>query len=325
MKDRGWRTAMAIAIGALVWCVSATCAVAAETVPANGKGCGALDIWRISTRHLREKSLCQVQPPDLRVQHMLGCNWQPASTAELVAAATPDMPICFLIHGNNTELDEADAFALQSVAAMRTYSRGRSLRVVIWSWPSDWIGGLGVRDDFLLKAARSDVQGYYLAWLVKQLPAETAVSYLGYSYGARMTCAALQLLGGGTLGGVSLYAEGEAIVQRRTHCVFWAAAMPTDWMHPRGRFGLAIPSSEKMLITVNHLDPVLKRFRLLYHDRDMKAVGYFGLFDLERYASIRGRLENLRVGFSIGIRHSSRKFIDARDVMAATADVLYMQ
>ncbi len=178
------------------------------------------------------------------------------------------------MHGNRESSQAAEHDGGNVFLRMRHFvPSGHSFRFVIWSWPSDKIHG-PVRD-LRVKAQRSDLEAYPLAWLISQMRPDAPVAVCGYSYGARLVTGALHLLGGGGLAGNRLPVDGR-LERRPMRSVLVAGALDHDSLAPGHRSGLALSQVEGMLITVNHRDPALKWYRRLFGLHGPPAIGWSG-------------------------------------------------
>lgn len=205
-------------------------------------------------------------------------SWQRLAVSEALSP-TSTMPTVFYIHGNRVPHEMAVRHGLSVYRSMDSQLPEQSpVRFVIWSWPSEKIRG--VVKDYRVKAARTNAVGWQVAWAINQLPPESPLAVVGYSYGARVATGALHLLSGGSLGGRSLPNL------RRTapaHAVLLAAALDADWLHPRGYHGKALDMVDRLSLVTNRRDPAM-RFYHLTTERDVRALGYAGPAGL---ASIR--------------------------------------
>ena len=130
-----------------------------------------------------------------------------ASDLSSVVAADPTVSTVIFVHGNRLTSWDAKC---EGLAAYRRIVRQsgdeKPIRFVIFSWPSTQISG--PLKDVRVKAARTRPAGCQLAWFVDQLPAETPLTMVGFSFGARIITGSLHILGGGSLG--SMGARGVA-------------------------------------------------------------------------------------------------------------------
>jgi hypothetical protein len=143
---------------------------------------------------------------------------------------------------------------------------------VIWSWPSQHIFGIGPFNSLLIKAERSEMQGYYLARLIGLLRPDVPLSLTGHSFGAKIVAASLQGLAAGHIAGQELPApassDGEATfdaggspiapVGRSIQAALLAAAFDNTALLPGYRYGMALTQVDRMIITVNPEDMPLR-------------------------------------------------------------------
>ncbi len=119
-----------------VWLISTRCAPRAGRVDSAADKIG---YWRLSAEG----------------------RWAPADGDDLLGDGRP-LPTTVFIHGNWTGSSRAIRDGWYVYKRMQRDAADRPFRFVIWSWPSDRIRGR-IRRDAQVKAAYSDVQGYYLA------------------------------------------------------------------------------------------------------------------------------------------------------------------
>ena len=138
--------------------------------------------------------------------------WQ-RSDLDSFLAYDSSVPTIIFVHGNRITPSDARQQVLDLYRRMMHYgASGPPIRLVIFSWPSAQAGGL--LRDVRIKAARTGPAGCQLAWLVDQMPAETPISLVGFSFGARIITGGLHLLGGGNLGHLALYERVHPIDRR---------------------------------------------------------------------------------------------------------------
>jgi len=224
--------------------------------------------------------------------------WMPATEQQFLACDNPAVPTVFYIHGNRAEVTAAvnDGWRLREL--LQGLAPGRPLRYVIWSWPADRLPGSN-RLDVRVKAARSDTESRYLAQLLARINPQVPISFFGYSFGARIITGAMHLLAAGEapVQG-ALYAD-PGIRRLPMRAVLVAAAEDCDWLLPERCHGLALSQADRILITVNPADPVLKRYPLMYGRRGPEALGYVGPPPGAHLA----KLEPLNLACSVGKSH----------------------
>ena len=112
-------------------------------------------------------------------------SWTRSSLDALRATDSTDAVTVVFVHGYRIDHCEAFTKGWSAYRALTRCAGERAVRFVIWSWPSTKT--CGPIEDARMKAARTDVDGYYLAWFVDQLGPQVPVSLWGHSYGARVS------------------------------------------------------------------------------------------------------------------------------------------
>jgi hypothetical protein len=281
------------------------------------------DVWLISTRSAPWSN--PVGGEDRIAYWHLDTerNWASAGLDAFLAADDPAVPTCIYIHGNRTGRTSAVREGWSVSQRIKREAPDRALRFVIWSWPADQIQGL--RRDVQVKAYRSEVQAYYLAHLLSRVDPEVPVSLIGYSFGARTITGALHLLAGGRFAGRQL-PEGSAPAERTpVRAVLVAAAMNADWLAPGRRNGLAIDRAERILVTRNMADPVLRYYPMMYRARGPEAMGYVGMACRWQLGEDRDKVEVLPVERSVGGNHVLSGYLCAVPVRSRLAWYTFLE
>jgi hypothetical protein len=181
----------------------------------------------------------------------------------------------------------------------------------------------------LVKFDFCDAQAYYLARFLGRLPSDAPVSLIGYSLGARMAIDALALLAGDRIADLGL--PPEAVAQRmRQHprpyrVVLVAAASDADWLLPGHRDAAALALVDRMLVTVNPCDRVLRRYPRLYGRGGPEAMGCVGPYvapgagtcapPCAAPRSDQGdKIEVIDVASSVGRRHDWYRYATAPEL-----------
>lgn len=305
-----------IAVALLIVLLTALClsspAVKAENPAAGDANCDS--VWVISTRSAPLCGRSSMASASLDYWHREtdeqgNSQWQPSDAAAFHAAEVSEGPACFLIHGNRVSHCEAIQEGMQVFHCLKSQSAGRKFRLVIWSWPSMQING-GNRQDVRVKAARSDVQAYYLARCLRQMDADAHVGMIGYSFGARVISGALEMLAGGQVAGYSLEENvergdsGRRLPQMRI--VLVASAIDRCWLMPGRRNGSALELVDWALVTKNQCDPVLKHYPKIYGCNGPQAAGYAGpALTMEQ----REKTEILNLSCSVGNSHDWQSYL----------------
>jgi pimeloyl-ACP methyl ester carboxylesterase len=232
--------------------------------------------------------------------------WTPATADEFFAGDDPSVPTTVFIHGNLVEPSDAihDGWSVYNDLLCR--AAGRPFRLVIWSWPSQRMIR-NLRDDAQLKACYSDTQAYYLACWLDRAARDAPVNLVGFSFGARVATGALHLAAGGEVAGRRLGAD-RAERLKPIRAVLVAAALDADWLLPGHHNGLALSQVERMLVTVNPLDPVLRRYPLMYRRGGPEALGCVGPLCSGQLGDEREKIETFNASCSVGHAHAWARY-----------------
>lgn len=230
------------------------------------------EVWLVSSRGLGCPD-CESSPPQFEVWQFdtKENGWNRSSQAAFLASKDAALPTVFWVHGNRKYADEAREDGLEVYQQLTAGVSGdRPIRFVIYSWPAAPIHGL--REDARVKAARTNADGYYLAWLVNQMDRKLPVDFIGYSFGARIVTGALHLLGGVELCGWTLPDPIKRLAPMQA--VLVAPAVNNDWLAIGHTHGEALPVVNRMLSLNNHCDRALKRYGVIDPCNKPEALGY---------------------------------------------------
>lgn len=212
-----------------------------------------------------------------------------------------DRKTVIYVHGNRVELgnDAAEGMAVYDslVRARRTHE---PLRYIIWSWPSEQIPGL--IKDYKVKAKRTNEVAWQLAWFVDQLPADTPLALMGYSYGARTVSGTMHLLGGGHLDQLR-FTPRQHPNRPPARIALVAAAFDADWILPGEVHQRALMQIDRMLVVTNRLDPAMRFFRLSTRHSRVDAMGLAGVPHRERLGTAANRIQQIDVTAEVGRSH----------------------
>ncbi len=299
------------AVGALLAMLLFSAAPLAAADP-----CG--QVWLLSTR---EAPVCgDLEAGRALIQYWrLGADaaWQAADAAAFHQGDSAALPTTIFLHGNRIDPDAAIEEAWCLYQHMQEQAAGRPFRLLIWSWPSERTVR-GIRADVLEKADFSDAQSYYLARFLADVRPDVPVSLIGYSLGARAATGALDLLCGGSIADRCLPAEVLARTAPRNgrpyRVVLVAAANDADWLLPGHRDGQALALVERMLVTTNACDRVLRRYPRLYGRGGPEAMGAAGAYCDPQPGSC-DKIEEIDVACSVGRPHDWYRYAEAPELV----------
>jgi hypothetical protein len=317
MAMAGWKrvpiVAVSLGIGILL---SAGRARADEVAPPDRPDGAMSDVWIASTRHLP----CCTPPENAGPQfYRLQPDgaWAASDEQAFQASDRSTIATIVFIHGNRSDSGDAAEDGRCLCEELRQLAPGVPFRFVIWSWPADRIAGRN-RKDLEVKAERSEVEAVYLARFLGRLHGDVPVSLIGYSYGGHAVVGALRLLAGGCFAGQALASP----VSKRTaptSAVLVAAA--TDWagLGATACGPSALAPVDRLLVTRNGMDPVLRLYPHLYHRRGPEALGYAGPAGLDPGDRNAQKVEVIDVSCEVGKRHGWEWYRDAPTLRARLA------
>lgn len=291
-----------------------------EPLPGDGEsspgGPVANQLWLINTRRLPRTGRQHGKEPAPQIdRYDANGKWSRVTLAELNAAFDPRLATVLLVHGNHTEEQTAISKGLAAYRALTAPTPdARPVRLLIWSWPTDFIPG-GVRRDARVKAEWAEDESYYLARFVTGLDPRESVTLVGYSFGARAISGALHLLGGGKLDDRQL-AKVEMGDRAPLRAVLLAAAVDDDWLLPGHRHGRALTAVERMVVTVNPQDRVLRWYRFLVPRSHATALGSHGVANRAALGRQAPKLVQLNAHQAVGGQHGWSSYIGSPEVIA---------
>lgn len=291
----------------------AVCAPAACDPPPACCGHCDCDVWLVDAR------ACSCRPDGAPILHF----WRyvdgrkvPSSIQEFLATCNPARPEVFWVHGNRVEPHEAPHVGWTMYRGLCKQACS-PFRFVIWSWPASQIHGQ--IKDVRYKAGVADAEAYDLAWMIDRLPPYQPAGLLGYSFGGRLIGSALHLLGGGQIGGRMLY---DRLHPDRLLVPAALLAAATDFhaLSLSGRNSLALLPADRVLVTVNPADRVLKLYPRLFGRGGPAALGAVGPAG---YPGPQGmKVQTVPVSGLIGKTHDWEAYAASPPIMARAAHVL---
>lgn len=236
-------------------------------------------------------------------------HWQ-ASNLENVVTADASVSTVIFVHGNR--LTNWDA-KCEGLAAYRRIARqcvgDAPIRFVIFSWPSAQISG--PLKDVRVKAARTRPAACQLAWFVDRLPAETPITMVGFSFGARIVTGSLHIAAGGRDGGMGL-AELEHPHRRPVNVVLLAAALNSDWLCSGHHHGQAMDIVHRMVLVNNSVDRAMKYYHFSTTCGRPQALGLCGPTCIDPAGA--AKIVELNVGRYVGSEHNLFCYLSAPGV-----------
>jgi len=282
----------------------------------------AEEVWLVSTREIPSCT----PPVEARPRYWrlaADQQWTAAEAAAFFAAEDPAAPTVFFIHGNRSDADDAIQTGWDVYQCLREQAGGRPLRFVIWSWPADRIPGR-LRPDVRIKAARSGVEGRYLAEALEAIPPRVPISLVGYSFGARTIVEALTLSAGGQFAG-QVPEKRSPAPRAPIRAVLIAAAVDDTALARCGPGGGALDEVDRVLVTCNPADPALRWYRHMERWRGPAALGFRGPACAAEPDPEHPRLELVNLGCEVGRNHTWAGYIAAPAVRSRLAWYAFLE
>jgi len=285
-------------------------------------------IYLISTRGIGVRCECSAMAAGLRCEQLIrdsdgAGRWQSVPWSDLAAELANPLPTAVFVHGNRIERgdDKPHGLAFYRSIAARQSSDG-PIRFIIWSWPSEKVPG--IVKDYQVKAARAKPAGWQLAWAVDQMPAETPLALVGYSYGARIVTGALHLLAGGRLDELQL-AERAHPNREPVRAALLAAALDANWIRPGGYHGRALEQVDQLLLVNNQLDPAMRFYHFAVEGR-VRPLGFMGPPTVAGLGALADRVHSVDVTSAVGRHHALENYLTAsRRVGHVLEEVMHLR
>ena len=244
--------------------------------------------------------------------------WVRSSIEDFLAADDPEIATCFFLPGfepaRKTDPQEFVENATKGgwLIYNRVAPRDRPFRMVLWAWPADRDRGERMLPNMRQKLRQAEQYGWYLAWMIDQMHPDVPIGFVSDSLGAACLTGALHLLGGGQIPGGALT---RVTPDRLPPSVaMMASTMDTTYLAVNGRHGQALSAVDKILITVNPKDRMLKLY-VAAHIGTSRSLGATGIAG--SLGPYRDRVRYLYVEPYIGGHHFWTAYLRNPPIIAA--------
>lgn len=270
-------------------------------------------VWLVSTRSAQRCGDLQASVGQIRYWRLdpeNACGWLLSDAAAFHQGDDRNVPTTIYFHGARTDCDVAIEHGWGLYACMKQLAAGRPFRLVIWAWPADRTARIP-RRDMQREAAQTGPDAYFLASTLAETKAATPLCLIGYSFGAQIAAGAMQLLAGGPMAGRCLPTEAIgrwAAGPRPVRAMFVAPAVDADSLMPGHCLGMALGQIERVLVTQNCVDRVLRAYRRLHGIGGPEAMGHSGPISCLAPGSGCERLDVADVTREVGKQHDWRLY-----------------
>lgn len=278
------KNTLALLAACLVLCVSGMGAAFAQDVPA------ADDVWIVNSHAASWTRPTDAQYAKITYSHLADNRWQPRDAAAFADTLRQGVPVVIYVPGYTTTSCDLTSIGMSMV---RRYGPDRTARTVFWSWPSERVTG-GLAQDIRAKIPVTTANAEYLARFIRTLPADTKVSVVAFSFGARVACDAVEKL------------KDERPEGLRLRLVLMGAATDCHWLGEKYRHADVPKIAEKILVLYNPDDRALRFYPRLYGGgRGPEALGACGPPRSLILPEFRDRVEGVNINGAVGVLHQT--------------------
>ncbi len=241
---------------------------------------------------------------DFFCQVLDGNVWRQVPASEFFASDNAQRSTIVWVHGFQTDMSGAaqSGYVLRNVVANARAASGsdRAFRLVVWKWNSER-NTMAIRYDAMQKERLADIEGVALGRFVGMIDGSNNVSFIGFSFGARVTGSALQTLATCQSKYMSNKTGKISLVLASAACDAWAF---DNGVYAKGA---RIPSY--VLNVYNPADRALRFYPAVSETRST-AQGVMPISG-NAFVSAQGSTFNLNVSGSLGNEHSFQREIQS--------------
>ena len=275
------------------------------------------EIWLVSTRRLAGSQPSTRQPNVWEFRDQ----WEAATAKDFVAKDTTTALNLFWVHGNHVDANMAVRRGFAVYRELVRDAPTSPIRFVVWSWPSKKLWR--PMRDAKLKAARADLEGYYLARFTSQMDSHSQMAMMGFSFGPRIITGALHVINNGKLRS-SREATFSTTRRQNVRVVLLAPAMHHNWLLPNSYHGRAGDMMERLLLFKNSCDRALKLYPLMFAHHSPTAMGRKGVVFKAEDRGLVKRVQQFDVADSVGSSHSYSDYVKSPEIMSRIRDFIFL-
>ncbi|MCL2004572.1 MAG: hypothetical protein FWG73_00245 [Planctomycetaceae bacterium] len=254
------------------------------------------DIWRVDIHGVARLLASEENFSRLRFYQWDNNRWRPSDAEAFLDSQCSATPLIVLALGYSLTSRDISQVGHNVV---RTFDPDKACQIVFWDWFSDR-GTYRIRRDIRSKIPIADNAANYLALMLQELEPQSKVCLFGFSFGSRIACQAVE----------SLRQSGRRPDGLRIHLVLSGAAADEHWFARGQRYGNIQEEAERILVTHNPEDWVLRLYPMMYPvGQRPTALGLYGvpLHNIE--PEFRVRFENVDVNRYMGHAHQTLKHV----------------
>ena len=254
------------------------------------------DIWRVDLHGVAQLLASEQNFSRLQFYQWNNNRWLPSNAESFLDSQCSETPLIILALGYSLTTRDTTQVGHNIV---RTFDPDKTCQVVFWDWFSDR-GNYRIRRDIRSKVPIADNAANYLALLLQKLEPQSKVCIFGFSFGSRIACQSVE----------TLRSSGREPENLQLHLVLSGAAADQHWFAQGQRYGHIAELVEKVLITYNPDDWVLRLYPLMYPiGHRPSALGLHGMPMQDIESVYRHRFENVDVQSYMGHAHQTLKHV----------------
>ncbi|MDR1382858.1 MAG: alpha/beta hydrolase [Planctomycetaceae bacterium] len=252
---------------------------------------GQQDVWLIDSHSVPWTHASETGFDRIAYYQLVNHRWIKSSANEFFKTQNPETPLVIFSPGYTSTTSDTVEIGAKLV---RLYSQNHHCRTVFWQWPADR-QFLCLSQDIRAKIPVADTSGQYLTMFLRKLKPESKICMIGFSFGNRIICDAVQ--NSGDLG-------------FHIHLVLIAAATDRLWLSAHSRHADVSKIAEKIFVFYNPDDRALKFYPFLYGSNyHTDALGRFGPCLSQISEENRNKIESINANRYVGKYHRTINYI----------------
>lgn len=254
------------------------------SIPAHAES----DIWMIDSYSIPWTKASEKSFERIAYFKLEKNRWVRSDAETFHSSQTPEIPVVIFSPGYTSTTSDTVGVGMSLYRICELHEK--PFRMIFWNWPAKK-EIICLRPDIRAKIPVATANGEYMSMFLRKLKPESKVSILGFSFGTRIVCDAVEFLGDDRPEGM------------RINLVLAAAATDQQWLSARSRHKDVPRLTEKLLVLYNPNDRALHFYFGLYNGGHVEALGRFGPPIQAIQEEFRDRIEAVNVFANVGVRH----------------------
>jgi len=267
----------------------------------------AEDVWLIDTHNADWTCASDADFEKIKYYQLVNYCWVKSNAEKFFQTQTPDVPLILFAPGyTSTTSDTIEA----GMTLVSLYNGKHNARTVFWEWPADR-QFLRLSHDIRAKIPVAAASGNYVSKFLRKLQPESQICLIGFSFGNRVICDAVQN-------------SGE--LDLHIHLILMASATDRFWLTKQGRHADVPRFAEKILILYNPQDRALKFYPSLYGGcYRPESLGRLGLPTSQISEEYRNKIESININSYAGKYHRTVKHLQSPAFRQKMGEYLFFE